>query len=336
MGGLDDIFAEYSEEKPKEPKKDEKKPEKKEAPPKEETGSEPETKSEDTGSKPISEPQTKDKPKKEDEVKEEKTKEKPKETPAKQEKAIKAVDFPPKTDGEFDLSPAQQTGKHVITIYGRKGDGKTTLAFSFPGTIACLTFDNKSQAIKDFAKQSDRITVYDAVRYLDKWTPDAWLSSSETNWRYINHLIDHMPEADWVIVDGGEIFHTMAEMVMRYRNNLMPFQGISNRNVWKERKMYIDQLFRKCLAKSKKGIIWTSYIDKDEIVKDGEFIAKQDVPKWVDSVLYETDVVIKVEVVHDKSGQKFFANIESSKWKTLPTGRKIEVTNKGFDALKEE
>ena len=237
---------------------------------------------------------------------------------------------------EFDLSPAQPGGKHIIMIFGLKGGGKTSLAFSFPETHGCISFDNKSLPIAEQTGKNEKIFVFDGSRYMDKTSAEAWLESADKTWRYLNKLLDSIPKdkiPDWMVVDGGEIFHQVAEMVMRYRNNLMPFQGISNKNIWKERRMYIDQLLRKCLSKSKKGVIWTSYIDKDEVVQDGDFITKVDVPRWIDAVMTETDVVIKVERATDKTGQKFFATIESSKWKVLPESAKTDVTGDGIKKL---
>lgn len=273
-------------------------------------------------------------PKKEEKVekKEEKVEEKAEEEAPK----IEAKPFFKKKSAEieFDLSPAEKLAKHVVMIYALKGHGKTSLAFSFPGSHVCLTFDNKSQAIAEEAKETERITVYNGVRYLDKTSGDSWLESADVSWRYINKVLDSLQDKpDWITVDGGEIVHTMLEMVMRSRNNLAPFAGIANKNIWKERRMYIEQLLRKCLDKSKKGVIWTSYIDKDELVEDGDFVTVRDVPRWIDAVLYETDVVIKTERKTGKVGQEFYATVESSKWKVIPETGKVDITGKGIESL---
>jgi hypothetical protein len=259
---------------------------------------------------------------------------------------------------EFDLSPARALVKHVIMVYGNKGEGKTTLGQSFGSSQIALSFDQKTESVREHSKYKEDILVFDGTRYLDKSSPDEWLESSERSWRYINKLLDRIPDVDesktstplvikqegayreyvsgnpdWVMIDAGEVFETVAEMVMRSRNSIQAFEGFANKNLWKERRMYLDQLLRKCTRKASKGVVWTSYVSKDEIVENGEFIAKKDVPKYIDAVLRETDVVIRVERVTGKTGQCFFATVESSKWDKIPESRKIDVTGKGVEAL---
>jgi len=245
----------------------------------------------------------------------------------------------PETPTEFDFSEDKGIPKEAYVIYGMKGHGKTALAFSFPGTIACLSFDRKSLRVKKLMYKNDpRIKVYDAVRYMDYSSPEIMLETAEITFRYINALLDHIRDdvkPDWIVIDGSEIFERICEMVMRYRNNLMPFQGIANRNLWKERRMYIKQIHDKALNAAKKGIIYTTYTTEKEIVQDGELIAKEDVPRWIDAILYETDTVIKVEAVWEQDTQKYYAKIESSKG-SLPSGIKKEVTGKGIKLFTEE
>jgi len=182
-----------------------------------------------------------------------------KQQPAKSIKSLFATGK--RENEEFDLSPARPNPKHIITIYGLKGAGKTSLGFTFPVTHGCLSFDNKSLPIAEQMGKGNQIVVFNGVRYLDMSSPDAYLESSNRSWRYLNKLLDTIHNGkdekgvydeakdtrpDWMVVDGGETFQKIAEMVMRYHNNLQPFQGITNKNIWKERRMYIDQLLRKC------------------------------------------------------------------------------------------
>jgi hypothetical protein len=97
--------------------------------------------------------------------------------------------------------------------------------------------------------------------------------------------------------------------------------------------MYLDQLLRKCLHKAKKGVIWTSYIKQQELIENGEFIAKKDAPRWIDCILLETDVVIRVDRTTGKSGQCFFATVESSKWSSIPESGRTDITKKGIETL---
>jgi hypothetical protein len=261
-------------------------------------------------------------------------------------------------DEELDLSATRALIKMVVMIYGYKGEGKTSLGQTFGESQIALSFDQKTEQVRQHSKYKDNILVFDGTRYLDKSSPDVWLESSERSWRYINKLLDRIPDVDvakdasplviktdgayreyvsgnpdWVMIDAGEVFETVAEMVMRSRNSIQAFEGFANKNLWKERRMYIDQLLRKCLRKAAKGVIWTSYVQKDEIVENGEFMVKKDVPKWIDAVLRETDVVIRVERATGKVGQSFFATVESSKWDKIPESRKVDITGKGVEVL---
>ena len=191
-----------------------------------------------------------------------------------------------KTEGEFDLTEAKSQSGETFTIYGHKGHGKTFLAYSFPGTISVLSFDRKGVPVKDLAYGgAERIKVFDAVRYHDMSSPEAWLESSDRTFRYINSLLDHIKEEvkpDWIVLDGLEIYNQIAEMTMRYRNNLLPYQGVANMNLWKERRLYIRQLHYKALEIAKRGIIYTTYSEKDKVIVDGDVQTLSDVPRWVD------------------------------------------------------
>ncbi len=80
----------------------------------------------------------------------------------------------PKMPEKFDTSPEPPGESRTFMIYGEKGDSKTTTALSFPGKIAALSFDHKTVEIwAEFFENDPRITVYDAIRYMDYSSPDA-------------------------------------------------------------------------------------------------------------------------------------------------------------------
>lgn len=324
------------------------------------------------GEKP---PEKKEEPKQEEQQKQPDKEEKPKEaTPPPKEEVVKPEpkqeekqkSQPMKTtesdeesssfSGEFDFSSEKDSGKRVFCIYANKGDGKTTVAMTIDGKgtkIACLSFDHKSSRIREelYRKgiiNKEDIIVFNAVRYWNQINAEKVLETSDTTLRYINSLLDkfsEIPEVietwgkdarpDYVLVDGSEIAEQIAEYAMRSHNNLMPFQGISNRNVWKQRKMFLKQLHNKAMSLSKKGVIYTTYVVKDKIVADGDEVVVKDVPRWVGVILYETDVVIRVESDQKQDGREFIATIESSKVADYKTGIRKDITNKTMETLKE-
>lgn len=238
---------------------------------------------------------------------------------------------------KFLIVEAEGTGKIVFMIYGLKGEGKTDLSFSFPGKIACLSFDRKSLPIKKGRYENDdRIKVFDAILHLDKSSPENYLESCDKTFRYVNAILDHVEKdfkPDWIIVDASDVFSKICEMTMRYRNSLMPFQGIANRNLWKERNLYVDQIHNKSSKIANKGVIYTAYTDSYEVVKEGEFLIKEDIPKWFGDIMMETDVVIRVVAPFEKTGKRFYAIVQSSKSKLIPTGLKKDITDVGIKAL---
>ena len=230
---------------------------------------------------------------------------------------------------EYDFSPAKPGSSYVFMIYGMKGESKTTTAFSWPGTHACLSFDYKSTEIHDtMYKADDRIVVYDAVRYMDYSSPDNWLKSSVTNAKYLYELLDKVIRPnppDWIVIDGLEEYTRMAEMIMRERNGLSMTQGVEWQ-FWKERRLYLKQIHVKCQSIARKGIIYTTYPGEKQTIKDGKLVETKDVPKWVDIVQEQTDVLIKVEARKTMDGRRFFAIVESSKYAPIATGIEIDIT----------
>lgn len=236
---------------------------------------------------------------------------------------------------EFDLSEDKGMGKVVIVIYGLKGNGKTYAAMTLPGTVDVISFDRKALMVKNILNKPG-IRVFDGIRYMNWEDTEKVTESAERTYAYLNRLLDEIAKnpPDWIVIDGSEIFQTICEYVMRYRNNILPFQGIANLNLWKERRLYIRQIHQRCVQIAKRGLVYTTYVDKDEIVEDGEIRTKKDVPRWIDAILYETDIVIKVEGRQQPSGRQFIAEVESSKYPNLfRTGARLDITNKGLSAF---
>lgn len=223
--------------------------------------------------------------------------------------------------------------KEVYLIFGRKGEGKTTLAMSFPGEIVVLSFDRKSAIIKATRYNNDpRIHVFDVTKYMDSSSPAMVVKSAEKTFIYIDKLLDYVAEKikpDWIVIDGAELFQQVCEFTMRARHGLEAFQGISNLNLWKERRLYIRQIHNKALNIAKRGIIYTTYVGVEERVVQGDVVDRKEIPKWIDVIKYETDYVLRVE--YDELNKRFRVRVIGSKNDAkLPMGAIYDVTNKSL------
>ena len=245
----------------------------------------------------------------------------------------------PQMPKEFDMSPEKPSVLKYITIFGGKNSSKTTTALSFPGKVVALSFDHKTVPtwITMF-KADPRITIYDAIRYMDYSSPDASLVSSEITFRYIYRILDDIKEKgendypDWIIIDGLEEYLKIAENVMRHRNGLKMTQGVEWM-FWKDRRLYIKQLFLKLASIVKMGVIFCTKYDFEEVIISGVTKEKRKKPTWVDIIEEQTDIQIETWSDEDKvSGVvTFTAHVTASKYADFPTGRKANVTAKSGD-----
>jgi len=241
---------------------------------------------------------------------------------------------------QFDFDEEEDTDekKTIFSVYGLKNDGKTAICYGIPEPgekILVFSFDHKSSRPKElpFIKPAElKIKVYDALKYIDKSTADVYQATSEVTYRYILSIMEQSLEKfgpDWIVFDGTEVLSSLMEQVMRLRNNLRPYQGISNLSVWKERKQYIENLHDRAVQTATKGVIYTMYTEKDTVIdRDGQTIRMKDIPKWIGSVMRETDVVIRADAIFEKDTRVYLAYVEGSKVQDLfPDGRYI-VTGK--------
>ena len=98
--------------------------------------------------------------------------------------------------------------------------------------------------------------------------------------------------------------------------------------------MFLKSGHVKALNNCKKGLIYTTYTTKDEIIIDGTITIKKDIPKWIDAIMYETDVLMRIDRRKAKTdGDQFFVKIESSKVKEFPDGKELDITNKGVQEI---
>src|SRR4030067_1173307 len=226
---------------------------------------------------------------------------------------------------QFDLSPDLSRGKLIITTHGEKGAGKTTGIFlittgrigGFPsGKTNVISFDNKTKITKEQYFPTDDITVWNGKLHYRE-DPDICTKSGMISYKYIQKLLLSwkVNQPDWIVFDGFTIMSVILEMAMRFKHGLQPSQGIANLNVWKDRARFIQDLHNLACKVAKYGVAYTTYSEKNEIVEAGTTISKTDVPKYIDVIMQETDVVLHATKARGKDGDLFYLRVESPQFK---------------------
>jgi hypothetical protein len=97
----------------------------------------------------------------------------------------------------------------------------------------------------------------------------------------------------------------------------------------------MNQIHKMALDACNKGVWYTVYPNMETTaMKDGDVINANKAPKWVGSMKRQTHVVIFLEAIEEKQrGRRYVATIESSKKKQFVSGTKIDITDKGFEAI---
>ncbi|MEM3426108.1 MAG: hypothetical protein QXW42_04415 [Thermofilum sp.] len=241
---------------------------------------------------------------------------------------------------EIEVAPEplelRKVPKVVLTIYGDKGTGKTWSALSLPGSILILDFDGQGKVIAEqfvYNKSGKEIVVFDARKYYNE-EYDEMSRSGYITYKYIRTILKKLLESgkkpDWVVFDNTEIYHELLELAMRYVFGLAPYEGTANRNVWKLRKRFMRELHYLAYKLANKGVVYTCYPEIEEIVHKGDIISRKTKPKWIDIILYETNIVLYS--IADIDSNKFYVKVESSKYpQVLKTGQLLDVT--GLEGL---
>src|SRR3972149_2010294 len=196
---------------------------------------------------------------------------------------------------QFDFSPDTSRGKVVITSHGEKGAGKTTGVLlittrrigGFPaGKTNIISFDNKSKITVEQFFPNDDINTWNGKEHYRE-DPELCTKSGMISYKYIQKLILSWRESppDWIVFDGFTIMAVILEMAMRFKHNLKPSEGIANRNVWKDRARFVQDLHNLACKTARYGVAYTTYSEKNEIVEAGTTISKTDVPKYIDVVM---------------------------------------------------
>lgn len=238
---------------------------------------------------------------------------------------------------EFDLSPDTSLGKLIITIHGEKGGGKTTAGFiittgrigGFPnGKTYAISFDNKTKITRNQYFPNEDITVWNGKKYYRE-DPFICTESGMKSYKYLQNLIQSWQSnpPDWIMFDGFTIMALIMEMAMRYKNNLQPSEGTANRNVWKDRARFIQDLHNLACSAAKFGVMYTTYSDKLDVVEAGTTVTKENIPKYTNVVMQETDVVLHATKQMTSTGDLFYLRVESTKYRVYldEKGKSIPV-----------
>ena len=245
-------------------------------------------------------------------------------------------------DETFSIEEVEEASpKTVLVIAGEKGHGKTTLALSMPGNIAVLAYDRKAAPVKFFFYKGDkRIRVFDMLRYYNPTSKNEVLEHAVKSVKYARALLNYLKEessVDWIVIDNFDILTRLCEMTARYYNHLQPFGGTGEvgYKLFDERNFYIRTIFQSAFETAKKGVVYTLYLTTQEVVKGGQVMERTRVPKWVDAVLYETDVALVVSKIPDE--RRFLCHVLTSKnEEEFPTGLTVDITDIGFKAFKDK
>ncbi len=254
----------------------------------------------------------------------------------------------------FDFTPDEGQGKIIFTIHGLKGASKTYGAFLITtgrvggfhsGKTLAISFDKKTKTTKDQWFPTDNIVVHDGKKYYKK-DPKERTRSGNMSYYYLQRLMENemkIGQPDWIIMDGFTELAEILEMSMRYINGLKATQGFSNRNIWKDRGAMIQQIHDVAVRTAKVGVIYTTYSDKDDFIVDGRIELSSVIPKYVDVVMRETDVVIRTTKARTGNKDLFYLKVDSTKFKnylnldgtkmpvvegvTLSQGRTFNITD---------
>ncbi len=212
-------------------------------------------------------------------------------------------------------------------IYGEKSDGKTSFAMSFPGNILVLQFDEKAGVVwkEDFGSDP-RIKIVDVTKIIRSDDPILYLQTATLSLGYIENVLEKAKDwdIDWVLIDGFESYASMAEMAMRFDQNIRYAEGVPQQT-WKVRTLFMTQLHKRCLGVGKRGILYTTYPFIQETIEFNGKQVKTKKPSWKKDSEKETDQLVYCYSEDDEKGTKFWIHLEKMK-RGFFTGKRIDIT----------
>lgn len=222
--------------------------------------------------------------------------------------------------------------KIILMVYGDKGSGKTYCSEMLPGSVVVISFDGKSsQVVKQLDKKPSDVIVFDGRKYFT-YDYSEQTASGMKSYKYLKALSEHIEkiEADWVVIDNTEMYQYILEQAMRYVYGIEPYSGVEW-SLWKLRRGLIREIHYMLLKAAKRGLVYTAYPELESIIEQGNIVNTMRKPKWIDIIMYETDVVVYTYA--SKDGKRFFAKVESTKYPQIMPVCEVDVTGKGLSAI---
>lgn len=223
----------------------------------------------------------------------------------------------------FSLDNMEEEYGYVpqIFIFGDKGVGKTSFSFLLPGTKLVLSYDgnakiNKKKFVEIDPINKELIKIYDLKDPTDPKSGDATMSENIVNigeriveqTRFI--ISNYHP--DWVVFDGVDELSQYCELYMRKSQGLKAFEGTANRNVWKERNFFLNQLVELAKANTRCGVAYVGFERIVDVDANGE-IRRIAMPSWAAKIKSSTNIVVYVKRKIVDGVKRFYADVVSSK-----------------------
>ncbi|MGC8654362.1 MAG: AAA family ATPase [Candidatus Kryptoniota bacterium] len=225
---------------------------------------------------------------------------------------------------KYGIKVEEEDYKPVVLIYGKKGVGKTTTALSLPGSYLALSFDGQTTIIKQMLARND-VKVVNIASLVANIEP---LLGGKIAIELAIHILENNT-ADNILIDGIEMLNMYAERKMRYENKLELVGGIKDRNIWKERNAYVDQIHNLAVKQANVFVIYTTFEGVQEVEGEEENVA-QVVPKYVARMMYASNVILH-QVMKKYPSQKinrYFVEVDSDKGNIIfRTGDVLDVTD---------